>query len=106
MTTASAPIDLPAILDAIEQLSPTQRRQLQRRLYASGLFAPETLLTDQQRLRVAPALGEAVTKSRSQSARPALPRQNAAVIPTRAAPYTVSGGGGKRLAAVARPASS
>lgn len=46
------------IIDAIEALTPAQRRQLQRRLYASGLFVPETLASDQNRLAVAPALGD------------------------------------------------
>jgi ribonuclease HI len=45
------------IIDEIEALTPEQRRQLQRRLYASGLFVPETLSADQNRLAVAPALG-------------------------------------------------
>lgn len=46
-----------AIVDAVAQLTPGQRRQLQRRLQLNGLFVPETLLTDQQRLTSAPALG-------------------------------------------------
>jgi len=49
-----------AILDLIEEieaLTPDQRRQLQRRLYASGLFVPDILFSDQNRLAVAPALG-------------------------------------------------
>ncbi|MEZ4863942.1 MAG: reverse transcriptase-like protein [Caldilineaceae bacterium] len=58
MATASSNSIL-ALVDAIAQLSPAQRRSLQRRLYASGLFVPELLLTDQDRLHVAPALGEA-----------------------------------------------
>lgn len=45
------------IVAQIEALTPEQRRQLQRRLYASGLFVPETLSADQNRLAVAPALG-------------------------------------------------
>ena len=45
------------IIAEIEALTPEQRRQLQRRLYASGLFVPETLSADQNRLAVAPALG-------------------------------------------------
>jgi ribonuclease HI len=45
------------IIAEIETLTPDQRRQLQRRLYASGLFVPETLSADQNRLAVAPALG-------------------------------------------------
>ncbi len=54
---ANPPSSLLAIIDEIEQLTPAQRRQLQRRLYAVGLFVPETLLTDQDRLASAPALG-------------------------------------------------
>ena len=46
-----------AITEAIQQLTPAQRRQLQRRLRVSGLFVPEMSITDQQRLRLAPALG-------------------------------------------------
>ncbi|MDQ3250229.1 MAG: ribonuclease HI family protein, partial [Chloroflexota bacterium] len=46
------------IIEAIRHLTPAQRRQLQRRLRVSGLLLPETLLTDQQRLSVAPALGQ------------------------------------------------
>ncbi|CAN5505098.1 hypothetical protein BH10CHL1_BH10CHL1_22000 [soil metagenome] len=48
---------LTEIVEAIAKLTPAQRRQLQKRLRASGLLVPETLLTDQQRLIVAPALG-------------------------------------------------
>lgn len=48
-----------AIVDAVAQLTPSQRRQLQRQLHATGLFVAETLLTDQQRLVAAPALGDA-----------------------------------------------
>lgn len=86
MTTVTVSLSLPAILDAIEQLSPAQRRQLQRRLYASGLFVPEPLLTDQQRLQVAPALGEAVTKRRNQSPRPGASGLMPTEIPIRTAP--------------------
>lgn len=48
---------LAEIVEAIAQLTPTERRQLQKRLRVSGLLVPEALLTDQQRLIVAPALG-------------------------------------------------
>lgn len=88
MTTVADALSLPAILDAIEQLSPAQRRQLQRRLYVSGLFVPETLLTDQQRLQVAPALGEAVTNRRTQSPRPGASGLMPNEIPIRTAPAT------------------
>jgi ribonuclease HI len=46
-----------AILEAIHQLTPTQRRQLQKRLRVAGLLLPDTLTTDHNRLAVAPALG-------------------------------------------------
>jgi len=45
------------IVAAIRELSPAQRRTLLRRLRASGLLEPQELLSDQNRLRVAPALG-------------------------------------------------
>lgn len=57
--------DLDAIISAIQQLSPEQRRQLQRRLRVSGLFVPEEAVTDQDRLRVAPALGGRARQRRS-----------------------------------------
>lgn len=60
MTSAS----ILAIIDEIEALTPNQRRQLQKRLYASGLFVPETLYADQNRLAVAPALGDKVQANR------------------------------------------
>jgi ribonuclease HI len=47
----------PEILDAVSRLTMEQRRQLQRRLRTSGLLGPEELLTDRNRLQVAPALG-------------------------------------------------
>jgi len=52
------------IVEEIEALTPAQRRQLQRRLYASGLFVPEVLYSDQNRLALAPALGEKVQANR------------------------------------------
>ena len=57
------------IIEAIEGLTPAQRRQLQRRLYASGLFVPETLASDQNRLAVAPALGEKTPTNRQERSR-------------------------------------
>lgn len=69
------------IIDAIEALTPAQRRQLQRRLYASGIFVPETLASDQNRLAVAPALGD-----KSQANRPA----RAKVSPVVVAPTAVT----------------
>ncbi len=48
---------LAEIISAIEALTPAQRRKLQLRLHASGLFVPEDLLTDKNKLAVAPAIG-------------------------------------------------
>jgi len=59
------PLSLSAIVDAIEELTPEQRRQLQRRLYAGGLFVPDVLLTDQNRLAAAPALGDNFLQQRA-----------------------------------------
>jgi ribonuclease HI len=47
----------PEIVEVVRRLGPEQRRQLQRRLRASGLLEPGELLTDRNRLQVAPALG-------------------------------------------------
>ena len=49
--------ELGAILAAIQRLLPAQRRSLVRRLRAAGLLDPDDLLSDRNRLRVAPALG-------------------------------------------------
>ncbi|MCB9161484.1 MAG: hypothetical protein H6644_16850 [Caldilineaceae bacterium] len=68
-----------AVLAAIRQLSPDARRRLQRRLRVSGLLVQDELLTDQNRLRVAPALGERPPGDNARPARagrgPALPRK-------------------------------
>ncbi|MCB9149329.1 MAG: reverse transcriptase-like protein [Caldilineaceae bacterium] len=49
--------DIEQIVEMVRLLAPAQRRLLQRRLQVSGLWDTETLLTDQNRLRIAPALG-------------------------------------------------
>jgi ribonuclease HI len=54
---AEALSSLEAIITAIGQLTPAERRELQRYLRVSGLLLPETAITDQARLSVAPALG-------------------------------------------------
>jgi ribonuclease HI len=64
---------LEALVAAIERLSPAQRRQLQRRLRVSGLFVPESAITDQDRLRVAPALGRGAQANRPQPTAPLRP---------------------------------
>jgi ribonuclease HI len=55
--TSAVEEKIDAIVEAVQQLTPAQRRQLQRRLRVSGLFVPEISVADQQRLRLAPALG-------------------------------------------------
>jgi ribonuclease HI len=62
---------LTALAEAIQQLSPGQRRRLLRRLRTSGLLDQDELLTDREPLRVAPALGmQARQRVRRASQRP------------------------------------
>ncbi len=65
---------LEALVEAIAGLTPGQRRRLQRRLRLSGLWESEELLTDRNRLAVAPALAR-----RSEPARPSRPPSTAPV---------------------------
>ena len=85
-TMADAPLSLLAIIDAIEQLTPGQRRRLQRRLYASGLFVPEVLLTDQNRLATAPALGGSFLEQRARRSHGEKPQRVAPSFVSNAAP--------------------
>ncbi len=48
---------LNALAEAIQRLTPGQRRRLLRRLRTSGLLDSDEVLTDRSRLQVAPALG-------------------------------------------------
>src|SRR5687767_5235256 len=48
---------LSALAEAIQQLTPDQRRRLLRRLRTSGLLENDELLTDRDRMQIAPALG-------------------------------------------------
>lgn len=48
---------LQALAEAIQQLTPSQRRRLMRRLRTSGLLEIDELLTDRDRMQIAPALG-------------------------------------------------
>jgi ribonuclease HI len=48
---------LNALVEAVQLLTPDQRRRLVRRLRTSGLLEADELLTDRERLHVAPALG-------------------------------------------------
>ncbi len=73
-----------ALIEEIEALTPDQRRQLQRRLYASGLFVPDILFSDQNRLSIAPALGE--KKSANRRTRPQVLQSITPVSPPAAAP--------------------
>ena len=60
----------PTYSSPIQALSPNERRQLLRRLQASGLVDPDELLTDQRRLDIAPALGEDITRWREPAGAP------------------------------------
>lgn len=44
------------IIELVRRLAPEQRRQLQRRLRASGLWQDDAVLTDRNRLEIAPAV--------------------------------------------------
>ena len=77
---ASADSQLLAIVDAIRQLTPAERRRLQRHLRLSGLWASDELLTDRSRLQIAPALGAADPRPRRANARRQQPS------PTQSAP--------------------
>ena len=91
MSVESSDAVVGSIIAAIQQLNPAQRRQLQRRLRVSGLLVPENTVTDQDRLRVAPALGMAAQASHaSGEAAPSTAGQ-----PVREAntPATPAGGG-------------
>ncbi len=70
---------LNALVEAIQTLTPLQRRRLIRRLRTSGLLDNDEVLTDRERLQVAPALGMQArqrflhAKQNSQKPRPAGP---------------------------------
>ena len=96
---------LDAIVDAVGQLTPAQRRQLQRRLYVGGFFAPDTLLTDQQRLVAAPALGDDFLRKRTQTPsvhNPSTPSTNTSFVE----PTADEAGRPTRPAATERPLAS
>ena len=59
----SADSTIETIISLIRTLSPEARRRLQQRLRVSGLLVSEDLITDQDRLEVAPALGVQVVRS-------------------------------------------
>lgn len=58
------------IIAAVGQLTPTQRRQLQRRLRASGLFVPDEALTDKNKLRAATAVSRSQREQKSSGSPP------------------------------------
>lgn len=69
-------VNLEALVDAIAELTPAQRRALQRRLHTVGFFVPEELLTDQHKLAVAPAMHAAqrpAPRTTAQTAPPPAP---------------------------------
>jgi ribonuclease HI len=81
---------LNALAEAIQQLSPEQRRRLLRRLRTSGLLESDELLTDRQRLRVAPALGilaQRRARRAGQKSRPAGPNLIPANPPREVPPH-------------------
>ncbi|MCC6455062.1 MAG: ribonuclease HI family protein [Caldilineaceae bacterium] len=88
---------LNALAEAIQQLSPAQRRRLLRRLRTAGLLDSDELLTDRGRLQVAPALGLlAQRRSRRASQKPrgagavlipANPPHEDHPVPTQSEPY-------------------
>lgn len=57
----ATPRDLDIIVELVQQLTPEERRLLMQRLRVSGLLPPSTLLTDQNRLDVAPSMGKLAT---------------------------------------------
>jgi len=61
------------IVEQISALTPGQRRRLLRRLRILGLWEPQELLSDQNRLRVAPALGVDVTVPAAERGQPVEP---------------------------------
>jgi hypothetical protein len=65
---------LTALAEAIQQLTPEQRRRLLRRLRTSGSLDSDEVLTDRDRLRVAPALGmQARRRARRSGQKPSRP---------------------------------
>ncbi|MEZ4659753.1 MAG: reverse transcriptase-like protein [Caldilineaceae bacterium] len=70
MMDGSGRVNIEQIVDMVQALSPAQRRLLQRRLQVSGLWDNEVLLTDQNRLRLAPALGQPPTVADPSPAQP------------------------------------
>lgn len=51
--------DLDTIVELVQRLTPDERRRLLQRLRVGGLLPTTTLITDQNRLEVAPSLGAA-----------------------------------------------
>lgn len=70
------------IIAGIQALSPEQRRQLQLRLRAIGLLEPMTLVTDQDRLAVAPALSVGTRRRSATATVAALPTTALDAAPT------------------------
>ncbi len=75
---------LNALVEAVQLLTPDQRRRLVRRLRTSGLLDTDELLTDRERLRIAPALGLQARRRMRRAAQK--PRVSGAVLVPAQAP--------------------
>lgn len=82
--------DVNRIIAEIEALTPAQRRKLQLRLHATGLFVPEDLMTDKRKLAVATAVSP-LPAAPAEAATPPAPRNadkpppSATLVPARPA---------------------
>lgn len=63
--------DLNRILAEIEALSPDERRRLQRRLHATGVFVPEELLSDRNKLTRATSVRTQAAQENTTTSAPA-----------------------------------
>ena len=88
MSDESLASDLEAIVAAVQRLAPAQRRQLLRRLRTSGLFEADELLTDRNRLHVAPALGLRTRRVLRRMAPPTAASATVAASPVPPAPVS------------------
>lgn len=67
---AEATVD--SLVELVRQLSLAERRLFMRRLRVAGLIPPETLLTDREPARIAPAIGDAIGQLRAAKLPPSL----------------------------------
>lgn len=83
-TQESEEATLNALVEAVQLLTPAQRRRLLRRLRTSGLLDSDELLTDRERLHIAPALGLQARRRMRRAAQK--PRTSAATMVPALAP--------------------